>query len=52
MMGMNGSAAYADIDSGAAVAVMRNFDPLDMATVAEVDRLVAAAFPPRDRTGP
>jgi CubicO group peptidase (beta-lactamase class C family) len=53
MMGMNGSAAYADIDSGAAVAVMRNrFDPLDMATVAEADRLVAAAFPPRDRTGP
>jgi CubicO group peptidase (beta-lactamase class C family) len=53
MMGMNGSAAYADIDSGVAVAVMRNrFDPLDMATVAEADRLVAAAFPPRDRTGP
>jgi CubicO group peptidase (beta-lactamase class C family) len=46
MAGANWSAAYADLDSGVAVAVMRNlFDP-DLGTVAEVDRLVADAFPP------
>ena len=56
MTGMNGSAAYADIDSGAAVAVMRNrFDPLDMATVAEVDRLgrrLPTSRSDRPMTGP
>jgi len=42
MVGMNGSAAYADIDSGIAVAVMRNrFAAGDLATVARVDRIVA-----------
>lgn len=47
MVGMNGSAAYADIDSGVAVAVMRNrFDPTDPTVMEEVDRLVAAAWPP------
>ena len=48
MMGMNGSAAYADIDSGVAVAVMRNrFGPPDLTLVTEVDRMVAEAFPAR-----
>jgi hypothetical protein len=42
MVGMNGSAAYADIDSGVAVAVMRNrFAAGDLATVARIDRIVA-----------
>jgi CubicO group peptidase (beta-lactamase class C family) len=44
MVGMNGSAAYADIDSGVAVAVMRNrFAPGDLTTAARIDRLVAEA---------
>jgi CubicO group peptidase (beta-lactamase class C family) len=46
MVGANGSAAYADIDSGIAVAVMRNRFSPDLATVTEVDHLVAEAFPP------
>jgi CubicO group peptidase (beta-lactamase class C family) len=42
MVGMNGSAAYADIDSGIAVAVMRNrFTAGDLTTVARIDHLVA-----------
>jgi CubicO group peptidase (beta-lactamase class C family) len=42
MVGMNGSAAYADIDSGVAVAVMRNhFAAGGLTTVARIDRLVA-----------
>lgn len=45
MVGSNGSAAYADIDSGVAVAVMRNRFSPDLAAVAEIDRIVAAAFP-------
>ena len=48
MVGMNGSAAYADIDSGVAVAVMRNrFDSggSGPGVVTEVDRIVADAFP-------
>jgi len=41
MIGMNGSAAYADIDSGVAVAVMRNrFAPGDFSTAAHIDQLV------------
>jgi CubicO group peptidase (beta-lactamase class C family) len=43
-LGSNGSAAYADIDSGAAVAVMRNRILADMDAVAAVDRIVAQAF--------
>lgn len=46
MVGTNGSAAYAGIDSGIAVAVMRNLFVPDPGTAAEVDRLVADAFPP------
>jgi CubicO group peptidase (beta-lactamase class C family) len=46
MVGMNGSAAYADIDSGVAVAVMRNrFAAGDLATVARIDRIVASMSP-------
>lgn len=42
MVGMNGSAAFADIDSGVAVAVMRNrFAAGDLTAVAAVDRIVA-----------
>lgn len=42
MVGMNGSAAYADIDSGVAVAVMRNrFATGDLTTVARIDSIVA-----------
>lgn len=46
MVGANGSAAYADIDSGVAVAVMRNrFGAPGLTAVTEVDRIVADAFP-------
>jgi CubicO group peptidase (beta-lactamase class C family) len=42
MVGMNGSAAYADIDSGVAVAVMRNrFAAGDLTMVARIDQIVA-----------
>jgi hypothetical protein len=42
MVGMNGSAAYADIDSGVAVAVMRNrFTPGDISTLSRIDQLIA-----------
>ena len=44
MVGMNGSAAYADIDSGVAVAVMRNRFGPDMTAAAEVDQIVADAI--------
>jgi CubicO group peptidase (beta-lactamase class C family) len=46
MVGVNGSAAYADIDTGVAVAVMRNRFSPDLATVIEVDRIVADVFTP------
>jgi CubicO group peptidase (beta-lactamase class C family) len=44
MLGSNGSAAYADIDSGVAVAVMRNRIVGDMSAVTAIDRIVAEAF--------
>ena len=40
MVGMNGSAAYADIDSGVAVAVMRNRFTSDFTTIERIDRLI------------
>ena len=49
MAGMNGSAAYADIDSGVAVAVMRSRCDTELAVVGEVDHIVADAWPPRAR---
>jgi CubicO group peptidase (beta-lactamase class C family) len=45
MFGSNGSAAYADIDAGVAVAVMRNRFGGGLAAAAEIDRLVARALP-------
>jgi CubicO group peptidase (beta-lactamase class C family) len=46
MVGANGSAAYADIDSGVAVAVMRNrFDPGELTTLARIDRVIARLLP-------
>jgi CubicO group peptidase (beta-lactamase class C family) len=45
MVGSNGSTAYADIDAGVAVAVMRNCFSPDWSAAAEVDRIVADAFP-------
>jgi CubicO group peptidase (beta-lactamase class C family) len=44
MVGSNGSAAYADIDSGVAVAVMRNRYSLDLSAITEIDRIVVDAF--------
>jgi CubicO group peptidase (beta-lactamase class C family) len=42
MVGMNGSAAYADIDTGVAVAVLRNrFSAGDFGTVTLIDQIVA-----------
>ena len=41
MVGSNGSAAYADIDAGLAVAVMRNGPPAGLDTAARIDRLIA-----------
>ena len=38
MVGMNGSAAYADIDTGVAVAVMRSRFDTDLTAVSEIDR--------------
>ena len=43
-IGSNGTAAYADIDSGVAVAVMRNRIVGDLSTVAALDRIVAETF--------
>ncbi len=43
MVGSNGTAAYADIDSGVAVAVMRNHIAADYSAVAAIDDLIAAA---------
>ncbi len=41
MVGANGTAAYADIDSGVAAAVMRNrFTPGDFAAAARIDQLI------------
>jgi CubicO group peptidase (beta-lactamase class C family) len=40
MIGMNGSAAFADIDSGVAVAVMRNRFSADLDAVSAIDRII------------
>lgn len=45
MVGSNGSAAYADIDAGAAVALMRNRYSPDLSAITEVDRIVVDSFP-------
>ena len=42
MVGANGSAAYADVDSGLAVAIMRNGPPAaGLTAAARIDRLIA-----------
>jgi hypothetical protein len=46
MVGTNGSAAYADIDTGVAIALMRNpFSP-DFTAIARLDDIVTEAHPP------
>jgi CubicO group peptidase (beta-lactamase class C family) len=45
MVGSNGTAAYADIDSGVAVAVMRNHIAADFSVVAAIDDIIAANHP-------
>jgi hypothetical protein len=45
MVGSNGTAAYADIDSGIAVAVMRNHIAADFSVVAAIDDIIAANHP-------
>ena len=40
MVGSNGSAAYADIDTGLAVAVMRNGPPAGLDTAARIDQII------------
>lgn len=42
MIGSNGAAAYADIDSGVAIAVMRNHIAGDLSVIATIDDIVAA----------
>jgi CubicO group peptidase (beta-lactamase class C family) len=50
MFGLNGTGAYADIDSGVAVALMRNrFNP-DSRLLLEVDRIVAETYPPHSHS--
>ncbi len=44
MIGSNGTAAYADIDTSVAVAVMRNSIVGDLSLVATIDELVAAHY--------
>ena len=46
MVGTNGSAAYADIDTGVAIALMRNRFSPDLTAIARLDDTVAAAYPP------
>jgi CubicO group peptidase (beta-lactamase class C family) len=42
MVGSNGTAAYADIDTGVAIAVMRNHTAADFSAVAAIDDIIAA----------
>ncbi|MFC4121773.1 serine hydrolase domain-containing protein [Nonomuraea zeae] len=51
MVGMNGSAAYADIDSGVAVVVMRNRFDGGLGTLSQVGRIVDDAYPSRGDSG-
>ena len=45
MVGTNGSAAYADTDTGVAVALMRNLFSPDFTAIARLDEIVADAYP-------
>ncbi|GAA3594594.1 serine hydrolase domain-containing protein [Nonomuraea rosea] len=51
MVGMNDSAAYADIDSGVAVAVMRNRFGGGLEALSRIGRIVNDAFPSRGHSG-
>ncbi len=42
MIGSNGTAAFADIDSGLAIAVMRNHIVADFSVVAAIDDIITA----------
>ena len=46
MVGTNGSAAYADIDTGVAIALMRNRFSPDFTAIARLDDIVADTYPP------
>ena len=46
MVGTNGSAAYADIDTGVAIALMRNRFSPDFTAATRLDALVAETYPP------
>lgn len=46
MVGTNGSAAYADIDTGVAIALTRNRFSPDFTAIARLDDIVAMAYPP------
>lgn len=46
MVGTNGSAAYADIDTGVAIALMRNRFSPDFTAITRLDAIVAEAYPP------
>ena len=46
MVGTNGSAAYADIDTGVAIALMRNRFSPDFTAIARLDDVVAKTYPP------
>ena len=46
MVGTNGSAAYADIDTGVAIALMRNRFSPDFTAITRLDALVAETYPP------
>lgn len=46
MVGTNGSAAYADIDTGVTVALMRNRFSPDFTAITRLDAIVAETYPP------
>jgi CubicO group peptidase (beta-lactamase class C family) len=49
-VGTNGSAAYADIGTGVAIALMGNRFSPDFTAIARPDDIVAAAYPPPDNS--
>ena len=52
MVGANGSAAYADVDTGVAIALMRNRFSPDLTAITRLDAIVAEAYPPPDHPRP
>jgi CubicO group peptidase (beta-lactamase class C family) len=46
MVGMNGSAAHPDIDTGVAVTLMRNRFSSDFTAIGRLDAIVSHAYPP------